>query len=393
MHSTACMRSEPARGSLPPLEPLEIHSGVILGRRRGPAPPPQPDLAGTPREVLEKLLLEALATPPCHVAFSGGRDSSAMLAVATHAARAQGVPDPIPLTARLDEHPGSWETEWQELVIRHLELREWDTVSITTELDALGSVATAALRRHGVYWPSQAHSLIVFSQRAGSGSLLTGGGGDELFSTWGGRRRRFSELAPLRPRRRAAKWMAYYALPRRLRSRVMRFRYPLRVPWLRPDAERDVARLLREGIRSQAPNWRGGVEGLLESRYLELVRAVLDMFASENGVRLFEPFYDSRFVRAYTRAAPPDGYASRAAALTAHFGDLLPPEVWTRGTKAVFTDAAWGPHARAFVESWDGSGLDESLVDPERLIEEWRKPNPDARSLTCLGQAWLAAQA
>jgi hypothetical protein len=393
MYSTACMRSEPRGGSLPPLEPLEVHSGVILGRRRGPAPPPRPAMPGTPREVLETLLLEPLATPPCHVAFSGGRDSSAILAVATHTARKHGLPDPIPLTARLEAHPRSWEKDWQELVIGHLELRDWDTVSITTELDALGSVATAALRRHGVYWPSQAHSVIVFSQRAGSGSLVTGGGGDELFSSWSGRRMRFSELAPLRPRRRAAKWMAYYALPRRLRTRVMHHRYPLRLPWLRPDAEREVRRLMSEGIRSQPAHWRGGVEGLLESRYLELVRAALDAFASDHGVRLFEPLYDPRFVRRYAEAAPADGYASRTVALQTLFGDLLPGEVWTRGTKAVFTGAAWGPEAQAFVGSWDGNGLDESLVDPERVRDEWRKPNPDARSLTCLAQAWLAAQA
>jgi hypothetical protein len=53
---------------------------------------------------------------------------------------------------------------------------------------------------------------------------------------------------------------------------------------------------------------------------------------------------------------------------------------------------AWGPGARAFASSWDGRGLDEALVDPVRLREEWLAPRPNARSITSLHQAWLASQ-
>lgn len=383
----------PDGATLPRLDPLEIHSGVILGARRTPPPPlPLPELAGTPREVLEQLLLEPLSNAPCRVAFSGGRDSSAVLAAATHAARAHGLPDPVPLTARLERHPRTWETEWQELTVRHLGLRDWETVSIATELDALSSVARAALLRHGLYWPSQAHAIGVFSQHAGSGSLVTGGGGDEVFTPWKGRRVPISQLARLRPRRRAAKWMAFYTLPRDLRTRVEQALYPLQIPWLRPAAEREVRRRRVERARLRTRAWSEALEGLLQSRYLELVRASLDTFAADHGVRLFEPFYDPRFVRAMAAAAPPDGYATRTTALRAQFADLLPPEVWTRGTKAVFTEVAWGPEARAFARSWDGTGLDEALVDPARLRDEWAKPRPDSRTLICLTQAWLAGQ-
>lgn len=380
-------------GTVPALDPLEVYSGVIVGDRRSATPlPDSPALAGTPREVLEALLLEPLRHSPCRVAFSGGRDSSAILAAATYTARKHGLPDPVPMTARLEDYPRTWETEWQQMTVSHLGLRDWETVSITTELDALGAVATAALRRYGLYWPSQAHSIIVFAQHAGSGSLVTGGGGDEVFTPWSGRRLPMRQLAKVRPRRSAAKWMAYYALPQALRVRVYQARFPMRIPWLQPDAERQVVE--RRRARALDPTRAVGesLERMLASRYLELVRGVLDTFATDHGVRLFEPFYDPRFVRAIAAAAPEDGYPTRSGALRAQFGDLLPDEIWTRGTKAVFTEVAWGPEARKFAEAWDGKGVDRAIVDIDRLQEEWAKPRPDARTLTCLAKAWLAAQ-
>jgi asparagine synthetase B (glutamine-hydrolysing) len=392
--SSKSASSAPALSSaLPRLEPLEIHSGVIIGERRTPLPPsPLPELTGPPLEVLKSLLLEPLSNPPCRVAFSGGRDSSAILAVATVVARENGLPDPIPLTARLEDHPRTWETDWQELAIRHLELQDWETVPITTELDALGPVATGALRRYGLYWPSQAHSIIVFARHGGSGSLVTGGGGDEVFTPWSGRRLRYSELSHVRPLRRAARWMAFYSLPRRLRTRIEQSRYNMHLPWMRPDAEREVQRLRLERALMPTNAWSVALEGLINSRYREFVRGVLDTFAADCGVALHEPFYDPRFVRSIAAAAPPDGYPSRTLALREHFEGLLPPEVWTRGTKAVFTEVAWGPDTRSFIESWDGTGLDDTLVDPEAVRAQWTGPHPDPRTLICLGQAWLAGQ-
>jgi asparagine synthetase B (glutamine-hydrolysing) len=384
---------QPARRLLPPLDPLELHSGLIGGERKTPLPlPPEPELTGTPREVLEALLVEPLSDPPCHVAFSGGRDSSAMLAVATLVARRHGLPDPIPLSARLEEYPRTWETDWQEMTVRHLGLKEWHHIPIVDELDALGEVATGGLRRHGLFWPSQGHSMLVFASHAGSGSLLTGGGGDEVFSRWGQRRFALRSLMAMRPRRRAAKWMAFSALPLRVQTGMIQMRFPVSTPWLRPEVERELVRLRRLQAFERSSSWGDALERLIRSRYLELIRATLDTFAGDHGVRLHEPFYDARFVRAMGRTSPRNGYQSRTQAMERHFADVLPAEVLRRGTKAVFTDVAWGPGARAFADSWDGRGLDETLVDPERVREEWAKSRPNARSLSCLHQAWLAAQ-
>src|SRR6185503_3688944 len=69
-------RASPAAVSAP--DPLETAAGVVLGvapRRRLPAS------AGGPLAALERAVLPALRRSPCLVSFSGGRDSSAVLAV------------------------------------------------------------------------------------------------------------------------------------------------------------------------------------------------------------------------------------------------------------------------------------------------------------------------
>ena len=382
-----------ARAVWPVLDPLELYSGIIAGRRRSalPADIEERDPGASPREVLERLLLEPLTNGPCHVAFSGGRDSSAMLATATHVARRHGLPDPIPLTVRMEQHPRTWETEWQELTIRHLGISEWKLVPVVHELDALGADAQGALRRHGLYWPSQAHSMLVFARNAGSGSLLTGGGGDEVFAGWSQRKVAFRRLIKLHPRRRAAKWIALSSLPQRAQTELLLARQKLETPWVRPEVERRLQREYRQRSRRRTKDWGEVLEGFIDSRYLEFLRPVLDTFAMDHGVRLHEPFYDPRFIRAVVRAAPPEGYAGRTAGLEANFHDVLPREVIERSTKAVFTEAAWGPNAREFVAAWDGRGLDERYVAVDALREEWAKPRPSPRSIPCLHQAWLAA--
>jgi asparagine synthase (glutamine-hydrolysing) len=379
--------------ALPRLEPLEIHSGHITGPRRAPAPRPQPEIPGDARQVLDVLLAGALAHPPCYVAFSGGRDSSVVLAAATDTARRHGLAEPIPLTARFEDYPRTHESDWQEFVVTSLGLEDWVRFPVTSEWDALGEPATRALLRHGLYWPTQAYSMLVFGAHAAPGTLLTGGGGDESLTGAARYRARLREIASVRPLPQALKLAAITALPHGLRVALLHRRHPLSTPWLRPEVERELAAQVLREARERPPSWRGELEQLISSRYYELVRAVLERFAEDAGVRLVEPFYDPRFIRAFAAGSPPAGYPNRTAALQASFSDLLHPDVLRRSTKAAFTEAAWGSRARAFVEAWDGSGVDLSLVDPERLREEWRKPSPDARSVTSLHQAWLASQA
>jgi hypothetical protein len=279
------------------------------------------------------------------------------------------------------------------MMMRHLDLSDWIRVPIIDQLDALGEVATGALRDHGVYWPPQAHSMRVFAQHAGAGSLMTGGGGDELFIGWSQRKTRRRDILKLRPRGRAAKWLAFSMLPDRLQTELMLARQSLPTPWMPREYERQLERAWRSRSRARTKSWGEVLENFIHSRYLEFLRSFLEAFALDYGVRLYEPFYDPRVIRAVVREAPHDGYASRTAALEAHFSDLLPEKVLQRSTKAVFTEAAWGPGARAFAQSWDGTGLDERYVNVSVLREEWASERPHPRTIPCLQTAWVASQA
>ena len=375
---------------LPPLDDLEIHAGMPLGMRRTPGPelPAEPD--PDPRAALDRLLLDALSAGPCHVAFSGGRDSSVILAAATAVARREGLPDPVPLTERFPHHPMTHETEWQELVVRHLGLQDWVTVEVGDELDALGDLATRLLRRYGPYLPAPAHNMAFVAGKAGSGTLLTGTGGDEIFTSWLYHRPPVRHVLTARPRRRVPLRLVFHGLPARVRHQVdLRRDTTARLPWLRPGAQRDAERRLHAGW----PYLRTLDEGLrymFATRGFELTRAALTTFAADAGVRLVEPFWEPASALSVARASPRRGYRTRDEALEALFADLLPPQVLRRSTKAIFTQAAVGPRTRAFAETWDGRGVDHDLVDAETLRAEWLKPVPDARSRCALQHAWLA---
>jgi hypothetical protein len=71
------------------------------------------------------------------------------------------------------------------------------------------------------------------------------------------------------------------------------------------------------------------------------------------------------------------------------FGDLLPAEVIERPDKADLENAFWGEHSRRFVEEWDGSGIDEGVVDVDELRAAWR--TREWSTVALLQVAWLAS--
>src|SRR5437762_538102 len=70
------------------------------------------------------------------------------------------------------------------------------------------------------------------------------------------------------------------------------------------------------------------------------------------------------------------GYGDRTAAMRALFADAVPLELLTRPRKAEFGRALWRSEARAFAASWDGTGVDDELVDPEQVRVAWSAPSP-----------------
>lgn len=372
--------------------PLEVACGLVLGVDEDA---PHLDGAGRAqgRSVFETSVREALERPPCLVSFSGGRDSSAVLAVAVAVARREGLPEPVPISYRFAGAPDSREDDWQERVARHVGVTDWERLAMTTEIDTVGPVARSVLARHGVVWPFNAHFHVPLLERAASGSLLTGVGGDELLGVplWSSLRTLLAGRARRRKVRLASVAAALSPLP--VRRWALDGRNRQRWPWMRPEAEAEVKRQLVE-FRARTPRtWTGAVGWWWRSRYREVLTATVEGLARDAGAQIVQPFLDPRVVAAFTRHFGMAGPIDRSAAMRDLFADVLPDDILDRRSKAHFTDAFISEHSRAFAASWDGNGVDGTLVDPDRLAAEWGAEHPDPRSLSLMQATWLATRA
>lgn len=351
------------------LAPVELATGIVFG-----ASPVEPlPAGGAPETALERA---ARIDGPVFVSFSGGKDSSAVLAAATRVARREGRPDPVPLTLRAAHEPHSHESEWQERVVAHLGLSDWVRIEIDDELDAVGPYARRTLERHGLLWPFNAHFHLPLLERAAGGTLLTGIGGDELWA---------SSRAPVLRRRRRA--LAY--APFALRRAVLARKEPIDYPWLRP-AGVAAARRAAGADRAAEPltvarrmAWYRGMRATATGT------ASLSRIADDVGARIAHPLLDRDLWGAVAAAAAHAGFTRRDDPLRLVAGTLLPEDVLTRRTKAGFDRVFFGRHARAFVNDWPGTGVPETLVDPAALHQHWTTDVPDPHSLTLLQAAWL----
>src|SRR5436190_1425394 len=285
------------RSQVPPLTALEISSGMIFGLEADGSPR-RTEVRSSPRATLDEILLPALERRPCVVAFSGGRDSSAVLAAATDLARRSGLDDPIPMTMRFGWHPRTWEAEWQESLVAHLGLSSWEIAEFSTEFDAVGDLAGQLLQRHGLYWPPNAHSMVPCLDAAKGGTLVTGNGGDELFTPTGSQRLELIRRGRVRPTRRELKYAALSFMPRAVRRRVWQARPPVRLAWLSDEGSRQLSIALAERWSEREPPWTESIKTTPHRRSLRLARAAFEAFAAGPGCQLVEPFLDERFVGA-----------------------------------------------------------------------------------------------
>jgi asparagine synthetase B (glutamine-hydrolysing) len=355
------------------LTDLELAVGIVLGGSAGPRAklPPQ----GEPRVAIERAVLPALRRPPCLVSFSGGRDSSAVLAVATRVARREGLPLPIPATNRIPGAPAADESRWQEKVIAYLGLSDWLKLSFTDELDAIGPYARRVLRRHGVVWPFNVHFHLPLLDLAVGGSLLTGIGGDELF---GAVRR-----VPIR---------ASSFAPRPLRAAVSTRRHPLEVPWLRAAAQRSASAALASEQASEPLRLLPRARWWLARRYMRIGIHNLGLVARDRDVSLSHPLADPSVWAATAQAGRPRGFADRGEALRRLLGGMLPEACLSRSDKASFDEAFWNRHSRAFARAWDGAGVPADVVDGDALRRHWTSSEPASQSFLLVQRAWLESE-
>jgi asparagine synthetase B (glutamine-hydrolysing) len=360
----------------------------------GSVPVTLPDGTGrSPREALDDAIRPALVRGPCFVTFSGGRDSSAVLAAATALARREGHPLPVPVTRCYPDVPETDESDWQRSVVDHLGLTEWLRLELRDgESDLLGPSARTALAKRGALWPPalQTHG-VVFEQVRG-GSLLTGEGGDAVLGE-----HRITALAALLRLRRPSRSLICYAtlsaLPRTARRRAARrlLRSSPQRRWLRPAAFDRHVRLLADDVASEPWGYAAATEAISRQRSFATVVHNHTAAAAEHEVRASDPLLDHRFVAALARSAGRTGHLGRSATMRALFADVLPEPVLSRSTKASFNRVHTGAATREFARAWDGSGVDEELVDTERLRAVWLSDEPTMATGVLLHHAWLAS--
>jgi asparagine synthase (glutamine-hydrolysing) len=381
---------------------VDLLVGAPVGSVASPLPLPTSSTTDT-WAALEAALLPALTHPPAVVAFSGGVDSSLVLAAAASMARVHGLADPVPATLQFPSATWSNEDEWQAPVIASLGLTDWERVELDQDLDLLGDLATGILDRHGLYYPANSHSMVPLARLAKGGTLVTGVGGDDVLREWRWRRRGslLRQLSARSIKPTGAGWRrwgtaALGTLPPPLRSRVLheRRRRSLHDPssrefrWLRAEGRRLVEPALAE--RDDQPvRWDEFVSWVDRRRTTMSYRTTLETIGDDHGAAVCSPLIDPYFLGALATAGGRWGYPDRAAAVAAIAGDRLPQPTAARVTKAAFHEVFCGPRSKLFAREWDGCGVDDRLVDTEALRREWLSDHPDFRSMWLLHSVWM----
>ena len=371
---------------------MEIAWGYVFGHV-GTLPPASDPGAG-PRQALEEVIRDALRRPPCVVAFSGGRDSSVVLAVATHVARRDGLPEPLPITTVFPDAPRTDESHWQEQVVRHLRLREWLRLTIHDELDLVGPLAQAHLVAHGVVWPPTIHGDTPFVEHARGGSLIDGEGGDDVL---GVAAHRIAPLTFLLRAPRPLRWRrvrpALRALaPGRVRAELARRSMLAERPtsWLQPAASHALTSEIGAAEVASPLSFAASVRRVPRRRTQVLLAHNRTVLGQSYDVDISSPLLHPDVVQALADDGKRLGRGTRTTMLRSLVPDLLPDVVLARTTKAEFGSAFWAGETGAFVERWNGVGVDPMLVDSEELRRVWRSGEHNALTSALLQQAWLA---
>ncbi|NBE85368.1 asparagine synthase-related protein [Micromonospora rubida] len=358
---------------------LDLASGTVLGV----GPPVSlilPPCLPTPLVALEQAVLPALCRPPCVVSFSGGLDSSVVLAIAVNVARAHGLPDPVPVTWRFTGAPRADESSWQERVISALAVgRSWQILRADDDLDLIGPVARRLLNRHGVLHPVNLHLHLPIVELAAGGSLLTGLGGDQILAGW-----RRPAPASWRARLAGTRQRALIALRRPQRPTEM-------FPWLRPEAARKVHRAYRAEQEHEPRRLGPRIDWHTRRRDLSMTCSAFEQVADDQDVKLVQPLLDDTFLAALTRLAGNRRHTTRESLIAEITAGSLPTEATAPRRKARFLEVFLRAPTREFVQHWDGTGVDPTLVDVSALRTIWARWPIPGGTANLVQQASLAS--
>jgi asparagine synthetase B (glutamine-hydrolysing) len=370
---------------------LELITGWALGPDRRAPDITEAEPVDGPVRALEQALRPALTTSPCFVAFSGGRDSSVLLALATRVARRERLDDPVPLTVRFPRAPESEEADWQNGVVRHLGLNDWKVVSGSEDIDLVGCEWQRSLRDHGLQWPPSAHGLLPLQRAARGGALIHGEGGDQVLGGWG--RAGIGDLLTRRRRVLARDWrlLARGLSPAPVRREIERRLATVPAPWLSAPALAAWRRFQAAAYAGEPRTWPAYLRWTRQERATLLMLETLERQSARVGCAFYAPFWNASFLRSLGRWGGLFGRGDRGALMTALFSDLLPSDLLRRSTKAHFTRAFFGEPTRSFARTWQGPVPEPAVVAREPLRAAWLSDLPPNTSAVLLQASWLLA--
>lgn len=352
----------------------EIASGVVLGHvpdpsgtsRTGRRRPRTPSTAAgnravTPLAALDLAVLPALRRPPCLVSFSGGMDSSLVLAVALRAARREGLPEPVAVTWRFTGAPRANESSWQERIVAALGLDAWQLLQADDDLDLVGPAARRLLHRHGLRHPVNVHLHLPIVELAAGGSLLTGAGGDQVLRGW-----RRARRGPVRARLRRSAATLRAGLRDRMSAGDQ-------FPWLHPEVSAEVWRAHRAERRGEPRRLDHRIGWHVRRRDLRLTCGSLRDIGAAHEVAVVNPLLDDGFLAALSGSAGRLRCPPRSRLIADIAAGTVPEVVTAARPKARFLEVFLRTPTRRFVEGWDGSGVDEEIVDVAALRALWSR--------------------
>jgi asparagine synthase (glutamine-hydrolysing) len=302
---------------------------------------------------------------------------------------------PIALTFRYANEPKTEESEWQELVVRHVGVDDWETLDMGTDHDVVGAPALEFLLSHGLVFPAGLPAKIPLLLRCRGGSVMSGEGGDEIF---GARRatalKKLLDKPPRLLRRHFQAELVRSVGPRRARAALYRKGFEggsleAALSYLRPRFLHQVLDDVALDLASEPFSNTQSLAWHLRRKIIVKHQENLTALAVEHDVQHLDPFLEPKFVGAYARMLRPLGFLTRTEAMLALFSDLLPKEVLQRQSKAVFNRAVLTGISKSFAKSWQGGGVDPDLVDPEALRSAWLSDWPPWPSRWLMQAAWL----
>jgi asparagine synthetase B (glutamine-hydrolysing) len=348
-----------------------------------------------PADALASVIRHQIESAPARrifVEYSGGCDSSLVLASAAAECDKAGVEPPIPISLRFPALPETDEREYQEWLVQHLGLDDWVRIDVDAEMDFVGPLAAPWLRRFGAIFPSPLFSRAIVYEQARGGVLFNGEGGDEVLGP-----RRLAPLFVTSAALRRGKLPGRQEL-RSLRDLVARPSTTARrraqglldLPWLRESARGQLRARLLDELRPEPTRPERALPLHLQRRMIVAILAGIHWFGEQHDAVSQAPLLDPEFVASMSRL-PWRDLRDRTTVLERHFAGVLPAGIRRRRSKAVFTRAFFSKHTRAFAESWDGSGVDPELVDVDELRRQWLSPEPHGATMVLLQQAWVAS--